>query len=96
MLYCDQTNSAEVLVSQMGAIKAGVAVVTFDEKDDCDALDNALSNSKARGLILSPGTEAAEGSTRLSYLQKLMPELANMRAGQELSVGRYPSLKHVV
>jgi len=39
MLYCDQTNSAETLVSQMGAVKAGVSVVTFDEKDECDALD---------------------------------------------------------
>ena len=96
MLYCDQTNSAEVIVSQMGAIKAGVSIVTFDEKDDCDALDSALNSSKARGLVISPSTEAAEGSTRLTYLQKLMPELANMRAGQELSVGRYPNLKHVV
>ena len=39
MLYCDQTNTAESIVSQMGAIKAGVAIVTFDERDDCEALD---------------------------------------------------------
>jgi len=68
MLYCDQTNSAEALVSQMGAIKAGVSVVTFDEKDDCEAFDSALSSSKARGLIFSPSTETSEGATRLTYL----------------------------
>jgi len=39
MLYVDQTASAESLTTQMGAIKAGVTVVTFDEKDDVDALD---------------------------------------------------------
>lgn len=45
----------------MGAIKAGVTIVTFDEKDNADALDNALSSSKARGLIISPSTEAEDG-----------------------------------
>lgn len=45
----------------MGAIKAGVTVVTFDEKDNGDALDNALSSSKARGLIFSPNTDAEDG-----------------------------------
>ena len=38
MLYCDQTHSAESLVSQMGAIKAGVSIVTLEEKDDAEAL----------------------------------------------------------
>jgi len=38
MLWLDQNDSAEILVSQMGAAKAGVTVVTFDEKNDCDAL----------------------------------------------------------
>ena len=71
VLYCDQTFSAESLVSQMGAIKAGVSVVTFDEKDSEEALDHALSASKAKGLIFSPSTEADtdEGpSTRLTFL----------------------------
>lgn len=49
----------------MGAIKAGVSVVSFDEKDSEDALDHALGASKARGLIISPSTEVAEdGSNR--------------------------------
>lgn len=38
VLWMDQTNSAEILVATMGAAKAGVTVVTFDEKDNQDAL----------------------------------------------------------
>lgn len=38
-LWVDQTNSAEILVTQMGAIKAGVTLVTFSEKDNLDALN---------------------------------------------------------
>ena len=52
----------------MGAIKAGVTVVTFDEKDDIDALDNALANSGAKGLIFTPDTATGENQTRLSFL----------------------------
>ena len=55
----------------MGAVKAGVSVVTFDEKDSEEALDHALSASNAKGLIFSPSTEADtdEGpSTRLTFL----------------------------
>ena len=49
----------------MGAIKAGVAVVSFDEKDSSEALDHALATSGARGLIFSPSTETGEeGATR--------------------------------
>ena len=69
VLYCDQTYSAESLVSQMGAIKAGVAVVSFDEKDSSEALDHALATSGARGLIFSPATETGEeGATRQTFL----------------------------
>ena len=60
VLYSDQTYSAESLVTQMGAIKAGVSVVSFDEKDSEEVLDHALGTSRARGLIISPSTEVAE------------------------------------
>ena len=96
MLYCDQTNSAESLVTQMGSIKAGVSVVTFDEKDSCEALDPALGTSKARGLIFSPSTEAEDGQTRQTFLQSLMPELSTMYAGEEVNLSKYPNLKHVI
>lgn len=96
VLYADQTCSAESVVTQMGAIKAGVSVVTFDEKEDVDAFDNALASSGARGLIFSPNTEASEGKTRLTFLQKLMPELSNMYSGQEVNLAKYPNLKHIV
>ena len=40
----------------MGAFKAGVSVVTFDEKDSIDALNQTLKDSGARGFIFSPQT----------------------------------------
>jgi acyl-CoA synthetase (AMP-forming)/AMP-acid ligase II len=75
MVWMDQSNSAEVLVSLMGAAKAGVTIVTHNEKDSCDSLHQALRDSGARGLIFSPSTIVNEKSkeTRLSFLQKLMP-----------------------
>ena len=45
----------------MGAIKAGVTVVTFDEKENQDALDTALGSSNAKGLIFSPSTKMEDG-----------------------------------
>lgn len=80
VLYADQTFTAESLVTQMGSIKAGVSVVTFDEKDSMDALESTLASSNARGLIFSPDTEA-DGSDRKTFLQKLMPELSTMYSG---------------
>ena len=53
LLWVDQDNSAEVLVSTMGASKAGVTVVTFSEKESCDSLHQALQDSGARGLLFS-------------------------------------------
>jgi len=40
----------------MGAIKAGVTIVTFSEKESIDALHQALKDSDSKGLIFSPGT----------------------------------------
>lgn len=40
----------------MGASKAGVSVVVFDEKDNCDALHQVLKDSGARGMLYSPST----------------------------------------
>lgn len=53
MLYADQTASAEQLVAQMGAFKAGVKVVTFAEKDSQDALHHALSSTNAHGIVFT-------------------------------------------
>lgn len=52
----DQSNSAEILVAQMGAAKAGVSIVLFNEKDNCDALNQTLKDSGARGMFFSPNT----------------------------------------
>ena len=76
-MYTDQTSSAENLVAQMGAIKAGVAIVTFDEKENQDALDTALGGSQAKGLIISPSTKMEDGkTTRKTFLDNLIPELS--------------------
>ena len=64
MLYTDQTASAETIVSQLGAAKAGVSVVTFDEKDNEEAFEHALAHSEAKGLLLTTSTETGEGTTR--------------------------------
>ena len=68
VIWLDQSNSAEILVAQMGAAKAGVTVVTFSEKDDKDALHQTLKDSGARGLYFSPNTVIDEDVTRQTYL----------------------------
>lgn len=71
----------------MGAAKAGVTVVTFNEKNSDDALDHTLRDSGARGLFFSPGTSInEEGDTRASIIQKLMPSLESQYPGDELSL----------
>ena len=82
----------------MGAIKAGVSMVSFAEKESQDALDHALSSSDAKGLIFSPSTQIGDdaGTTRQTFLNSLMPELETMYAGQELDLSRYPHLRHIV
>jgi len=53
----------------MGAAKAGVTVVTFDEKNDIDALHQTLRDSGAHGMIFSSGTHVNEAKeTRSSFL----------------------------
>lgn len=69
MLWVDQNDSAEILVAQMGAAKAGVTVVTFDEKNDVDALSSTLRDSGAAGLVYSAGTQVNDAKdTRQSFL----------------------------
>lgn len=93
----DQTCAAESLVAQMGAIKAGVKVVTFSEKDSAEALDHALASTQAKGLLFEPSNQVNEqGTTRLDMVHSLMPELKTMYFGDELNVAKYPHLHHVV
>ena len=81
----------------MGASKAGVTVVTFSEKESCDALHSALKDSGARGLLFSPSTPTSEdGNTRAEFVHKLMPELDSMYPGDALNLGSYPMLKQII
>lgn len=94
LLWVDRDSSAEVLVAQMGAAKAGVTIVTFNEKDNQDALATALNKSGARGLLFSPGTPVNDnGDTRQTFLQRLMPSLENLYPGDALKLNDYPHLK---
>jgi len=79
----------------MGAAKAGVTLVTFDEKDSEDALHQTLKDSGARGLFFSPDSEAGEGTTRASIVKKLMPELERTYKGDAFNLGAYPLLKSI-
>lgn len=83
----------------MGAFKAGVSIVTFDEKENIDALTHALKDSGARGFLFSPQTEISNDKethqhvTRQTFLQKLMPELHSLYPGDELNLKAFPHLK---
>ncbi len=57
----------------MGAFKAGVSIVTFDEKDNIDSLNQTLRDSGARGFMFSPQTVISEDAnnhhvTRQTFL----------------------------
>ena len=54
VLFGDQTSGAESLVAAMGAMKAGVRIVTFAEKDSVDALDATIQATKAKGILFEP------------------------------------------
>lgn len=80
----------------MGAIKAGVSVVTFSEQDNKDAVHEVLKNSGARGLIFSPETKhSQDGETRQEQFESLIPELANVNPGDRFSLSAYPELKNI-
>ena len=96
VLFVDQTASAENIVTQMGAAKAGVSIVTFDEKESADALEHALASTKAKGLIFSPDSQVTEEKTRADVVNSLAPELSKMYPGQALNLAKFPSLKHIV
>lgn len=96
VMYMDPSCGAESLVLQMGAIKAGVSLVAFHEKDSKDALDQALRTTNAKGLFFSPGTQTGENTTRKTFLQELMPELEDLYAGDDLKLTNYPHLRHIV
>ena len=81
----------------MGAAKAGVTVVTFNEKNSHEALDQTLRDSGARGLFFSPSTSVNDdGDTRANLVQKLMPGLDSSYPGDELNLASYPNLKSIV
>jgi len=97
VLWIDRANNAECIVSQMGAAKAGVTCVSFDERDSQDALDHALRHSNAKGLIFSSNASVTDtDKTRMDLVHNLMPELKNMYAGDELDMANYPHLQHLV
>lgn len=78
----------------MGAMKAGVQIVTFTEREDEKALGETLKASGAKGLIFSPDTHFTEdGERRIDAFKRLFPELENSHAGDKLDLSAYPKLK---
>lgn len=73
-------------------------MVTFDEKNNIDALQGALKNSDAKGLMFSPSTHTSEGegNTRERFLHKLMPELSKLYPGDNLNLKEYPNLSQII
>jgi len=53
----------------MGAMKAGVRIVTVSEKDNVEALDAALAASNAKGILIEPESKIdTKGTTRLDMV----------------------------
>jgi len=96
VVWVDRTRAAESLISQLGAFKAGVEIVTFDENTSKDALHHALTSTAAKGLLLTPNSACGEGHTRGSVLNALCPELAKTYLGEELSLNEYPHLSSII
>jgi len=96
MLWVDSEFSAEIATAQVGALKAGVTLVTLDEKDNIDHVASALDKSEARGLLISPHTKTRDGHQRANLLLELMPELIDSLPGQRVKFDSFPNLKNVI
>ena len=92
----DSTNSAETATATIGAIKAGLSVVTINEQDSLDDVASALKSSAAKGLLFSPTTLDSEGNKRANSLHTLIPELSGLYPGDEFSCDAFPELKHLI
>jgi acyl-CoA synthetase (AMP-forming)/AMP-acid ligase II len=95
-LWCDSTNSAEIATAQVGALKAGVTVVTIDHEDSVEDAAQALRDSGATALLFSPMTLDENKEKRANSLHSLIPELESIYPGDEFSCSAFPSLKHLI
>ena len=92
----DSTNSAEIATAQVGAIKAGVKIVTVDENDSVDDVSKALSDSKSKGFLFSPTTLDDEGNKRANQVHSLIPELDSFYPGDAFECEAFPHLEHLI
>ena len=96
MLWVDKTNQAELATAQVGAMKAGLTVVTIDENDSIEDVSRTLSETEASGIIFSPTTLDSNKEKRANSLYEILPELGSMYPGDEFESARFASLKHVI
>ena len=95
-------------MAQLGAAKAGVNCISFDERDSLDALDHALHTSKAKGLIYSNSVvkdsltieTGMPERRRENLVNKLMPELLHKTCDdrseeKHMTFKKYPYLRMV-
>ncbi len=95
-LWVDSTNSAEIATAQIGAMKAGLTVVTIDENDSLANAAQAIKDSNAKALLFSPMTLDESHEKRANALHGLIPELGSLYPGQEFTSSEFPNLKHVI
>lgn len=86
------TNFPEWVITQMGAARAGVVMVTVNPSYRPGELEYLLRQSDARALVL---IERFRDNAYLDALYALVPELRGARPG-ELRSERFPSLRHVI
>ncbi len=86
------TNFPEWVITQLGAARAGVVMVTVNPSYRPGELEYLLRQSDARALVL---IERFRDNAYLDALYALVPELRGARPG-ELRSERFPSLRHVI
>ncbi|CAI2374099.1 unnamed protein product [Moneuplotes crassus] len=96
LLWVDEESAAEVAVAHIGAIKAGVSVVSVNSNDEIHHIRDTLYQSGAHGILFSPHTSVDARTQRANLLLDLMPELIDHVPGQTLKVGDFPELRHVI
>jgi len=77
-------------------MKAGLTIVTIDENDSIDDVSKTLKDSGANGIIFSPTTLDGSNEKRANVLYEILPELGELRNGDEFSSASFPELKHVI
>eukprot|EP00744_Colponema_vietnamica_P001901 GILI01003082.1.p1 GENE.GILI01003082.1~~GILI01003082.1.p1 ORF type:complete len:363 (-),score=153.64 GILI01003082.1:321-1409(-) len=91
-------NSAELLVSQLAAARAGLVAVGIDGTHSAAALASVLNETQAKALIFSPNarTSAADATRRIEVLEQVLPGFTDVALGAPFRSSKFPSLTHLI